>query len=95
MMLFEGFDGVIGPNFRLCDVAAALGRSTQSLKAMACRGDFPRVFRVSRNDCRVERTELEAWARGAWERESKREVRADAVRRSFRQPAAARRSGQR
>ena len=92
MMLFQGIEGVIGPNYRLSDVAAALGRPAQSLKAMSTRGDFPRIFRLSRNDCRVERESLVEWARGAWERDSQRDVRADAVRRSFRQPSCARRS---
>jgi len=91
MMLFQGIEGVIGPNYRLCDVAAALGRPAQSLKAMSARGDFPGIFRLSRNDCRIERESLVEWARGAWERYSQREVRADAVRQSFRQPAVRRR----
>jgi len=93
MMLFPGIEGIIGPNHRLRDVAAALGRAVQSLKALAARGGFPRIFRLSRNDCRVERDALALWAQGAWERDAQREVRADAVRRSFRQPAVARRRG--
>ena len=93
MMLFPGIDGVIGPNHRLRDVAAALGRAVQSLKDLAARGEFPRVFRLSRNDWRVERDDLLRWARGAWASGASADVRADAVRRSFRQPAKARRTG--
>lgn len=82
---------VIGPNYRLADIARALDRSVQSLRALAGRGEFPRLFRVSRNDWRVEKAALERWASGCWQDGEQHRLRADAVRRSIRQPARLRR----
>lgn len=84
---------VIGENYRLADVAALLGRSAQGLRHMAMRGEFPRLFRLSRNDWRVERTELERWAAGRWQSSEMPTLRAQAVRNAIRQPAVLRRRG--
>lgn len=78
---------VLGENYRLADVAAVLGRSVQGLRQMAMRGEFPRLFRLSRNDWRVEKLELEAWAAGRWVSADSPRLRAEAVRSAIRQPA--------
>ena len=85
--LFPGIPDVIGPNYRLCDVAAVFGRPVQSLRAQALRGEFPRLFRLSRNDWRVEKDELARWAAEQWQCEGMPQLRAQAVRSSIRQPA--------
>jgi hypothetical protein len=85
--LFPGIPDVIGPNYRLCDIAAVFGRPVQSLRAQALRGDFPRLFRLSRNDWRVEKDELARWAAEQWQSEGMPQLRAAAVRAAIRQPA--------
>ena len=89
--LFRGIRGVIGDNYRLADVAGLLGRALSSLKALARRGQFPRLFRVSRNDLRVEKQALEAWAAERWGAEASGRARREAVRDAIRQPPRLRR----
>lgn len=91
LVLHPAVVDVIGPNYRLVDVARALGRSVQGMRALAHSGEFPRLFRVSRNDWRVERVALERWAETRWEDGIMVARRAEAVRMTIRQPAAARR----
>ncbi len=89
--LSPGIPGVIGPNYRLCEVASVFGRTVQSLRLQALRGDFPRLFRLSRNDWRVEKGELERWAAVQWQSEGMPRLRAEAVKAAIRQPARLRR----
>ena len=84
--------GVIETNYRLVDVAQALGRSVQGLRALSRAGEFPRLFRVSRNDWRVGKDELERWATSRWEDPVVAIRRVDAVRQAIRQPAWRRRT---
>ena len=79
--------GVIAANYRLADVAAALACAVQRLRNLARRGEFPRLFKLSRNDWRVQKADLELWAQGRWECAQSLQVRAQAVRGSIRQPA--------
>ena len=90
--LFAGVPHVLGANYRLADIARVLGRAVQSLRALAARGEFPRLFRLSRNDWRVEKESLEAWAVDCWKVEAHQSHRRDAVRAAIRQPASRRRS---
>lgn len=82
----EAIPGVIGVHYRVADVAQALDRSVQSLRQLSAVGEFPRLFRLSRNDWRVEKDALEAWARRCWQGLKHAALRADAVRRVIRQP---------
>lgn len=87
LRMWPAIPSVLGDNYRLSDVAAVLGRSVQGLRQMAMRGEFPRLFRLSRNDWRVEKLELEGWAARRWESADSPRLRAEAVRSAIRQPA--------
>lgn len=92
LTVFPAVSEVIGPNYRLVDVAQALGRSVQGLRALARSGEFPRLFRLSRNDWRLEKAALERWAASRWEDGVMAARRIDAVRREIRHPPASRRA---
>lgn len=90
--VFAAVPGVVSENYRLVDVARSFGRTVSSLRALSRRGEFPRLFRLSRNDWRVERRALEAWAESRWSGEARSRVRREAVRDAIRLPARARRA---
>jgi len=70
----------------LSEVADKLECSLKQLKAMSRIGHFPPLLKVSSKNYRVRADDLEEWLEGRWVTPESVTARADAIRRSIRQP---------